>query len=316
MITRHKQFRGKRSPLPPSMLVPENAPGHLSRAVAHSWKPMVVPKKAAGFTLIEVLVSVTILAIIMSMILSMFDVYTRTLKSTRSKMEMLDEVRTIVLSLSREIGSAMVRTDPDRYLNMRIVDTSTNLTLYSALLDENITSLTNMSFVSHYGYRWVKPDVNDKEKSAALYRVSYNTKNELATLLGTASSSTGQDLAANIARLKTITLSYRSGGPYAWTTATEFQGLFDQNTNIPIMRNLFDMQILSYNNIPIDSTTPSTNAWNDSTALPHYMEIIFYVADENTAPKLWRNLTDLEQTTPIRTGITFRNRALTTVNDY
>jgi len=270
------------------------------------------PRVEAGFTLIEVLVSVVILGIMLGMLAAVFDVYNRSYTRSTSSMQTYDDVRTIISMMSHDLSAAMVRTNANRILNFSVTGAPGNVTVFMAVPDPKLQSLTNMSFVSHIAYFW-------QSNTCQVCRAIYNTQIDNSLLLATKSSASNTSTAVNAARLQNMTLAYAnssSGNWFGWTTSPEMVNAMNSVTNLPILRNVITFNVLCYTNGASTSGVPTTNTWSDGTSLPRYLKMQLGVANDKDAAAIRRNpaltnmLENFEVTVPMMNyGVTNNNYA-------
>ena len=68
-----------------------------------------------------------------------------------------------------------------------------------------------------------------KEEEQAFYRAVYNTRTDPRFLKSTASDAENKNTTANQQRLTKMTLAYRSGSAYGWTSSKEIKDIMDQD---------------------------------------------------------------------------------------
>jgi prepilin-type N-terminal cleavage/methylation domain-containing protein len=269
----------------------------------------------SGFTLIEVLVSVILLAVMLVMLAGVFDVYNKSYTRSTSSMQTYDDVRTIVSLMSHDLSAAMVRTNANRILNFSVSGTAGGVEIFMAVPDPKLQSLTNMSFTSHIAYFW-------QTNTYQVYRAIYNTQLYPQSLINTASSASNTDFTANASRLQNMTLAYSSGSPgnwFNWTTDPNMVAAMNTATNLPILRNVLTFNVLCYSWDDTGnsaSATVTTNTWQDGTRLPRYIKLQFGVANDKDAAAVKRNpsltnlLENFEVTVPmVNYGVTNNNYA-------
>jgi len=238
-------------------------------------------RKPRGFTLLEMLVSVTVLVIFLLMVLNITDLFNRTYTRTTSAMQTYDDVRAIVSLIGRDLSSSMVRTNAGRRLNFAVTASGNRTSIYFAVPDPKLQSLTNMSFVSHLAYFW------DQDR-AAVFRAVQNSYLDNSALLNTAASANNDSYSANSGRLGDITLSYGSGSPYAWHSDTAMTTAITQALDLPVLRNVFSFEALCYTNLPSQGGSP-VSTWSDPDSLPRYLRLKVGVADEKNAAVVRRD---------------------------
>jgi len=230
---------------------------------------------------LELLVSVSVLVIFLVMVLNIVDLFNKTFTRTTSAMQTYDDVRAIVSLLGRDVSSAMVRTNANRQLNFAVSSSGNRVSLYFAVPDPKLPSLTNMSFVTHLCYFW------DRDR-AGFYRAVQNSYLDNARTLATASSANNIDYSANRDRLRDMTLSYASASPYGWHSAPEMTNAVESALDLPILRNVFTFEADCFTNRPSQAGSPLAT-WNNSSELPRYIRLRFGVAEEKTAAVLRRD---------------------------
>ena len=268
----------------------------------------------SGFTLIEVLVSVILLAVMLVMLAGVFDVYNKSYTRSTSSMQTYDDVRTIVSQMSHDLSAAMVRVNANRTLNFSVTNSGTGIALFMAVPDPKLQSLTNMSFTSHIAYFW-------QTNTCQVYRAIYNTQLYPQLLVNTASSASNTDFTANAARLQNMTLAYLDSpqGPLAWTTDPVMVNAMNVAMNLPMLRNVITFNVLCYSWPDGENSANAiitTNTWGDATSLPRYIKLQFGVANDKDAAAIKRNpaltnlLENFEVTVPmVNYGVTNNNYA-------
>lgn len=225
----------------------------------------------AAFTLLELLVSVTILALMFTMIAGLFEGFSRTTKDSTAHMDAYERARGLLALLSRDLGSAMVRTNLNRTLNFEVESDSDGITVNFCTVEERLRDLTNMSFVTHASYFW------KGGPTYALYRAEQNSFSDNTDLLATAASSDNSSTNANKSRLTRMTLAYDLGSA-SWPGSPAMVSARSRGTNAPVIENLFDFRVVCIS----EANVRSTNAWTAS-ALPKSLEIQLAVADPRLA---------------------------------
>ena len=231
-------------------------------------------KNPTAFTLVETLVSMAIFLIIMAIVSGILVQFMSGSNRAASVMRSYDGVRMFGTQISTELGSAMVRNRPQRWLNLKVEDDDDATTIFFTAPDDSIRSVSRLNFISHYAYFW------DKE-NLALHRAVYNTTTDPSFLEATATDADNKNRAANQQRLTAMTLAYRSGSAYGWTQSDEMKELMEQEPHQAILHHVFAFNVRCLRSA--NATAEST--WNDPDELPLYVELELRVADRRMAGK-------------------------------
>lgn len=226
----------------------------------------------SAFTLVETLVSLALFMMIMAIVNSIFFQVLGDSTRMASVMSSYDGVRMFSTQISTELGSTMVRTNADRWLNFRVVADDDSTTVFFTAPDDNIRNVRGLNFISHYAYFWNKED-------HALYRAVYNTASDPDILSATGSDADNKSRSANQKRLTAMTLAYRSGSPYGWTTSDEFKDVMDQGPHQAIVKNVFGFEVRCYTQ-PKSEGGEADLSWEDHTSLPLFVELELLVSDD------------------------------------
>ena len=76
-----------------------------------------------------------------------------------------------------------------------------------------------------------------------------------------------------------MTLAYRSGSPYGWTSSREMEELMDQELHQAVLQDVYGFDVRSFQDLKRNGD-PGETTWNDHTSLPLFVEIEIRVADE------------------------------------
>lgn len=257
---------------------------HFFLQTARGWSRAV----RRGFTLIEILVAITILSLMLLMTAQIFGAFSQVFRSATATMQSFDDVRVILFAIRKDLIGAMVRTNTHRELTFESVAPSlvvlpsgrqADAMLAFTVPDEKVRSLKTMSFVTHYAYLW------DAIKGR-LYRATYDTEvyRDVLEDSSISASESGKDESANVKRLRNLTLSYALGP--TWPTSPEFyraiQAVATEGQEIPILRNVYDFKVKCHEDASGASVAPS---WPASRGeLPYYVELILGVARDEDVP--------------------------------
>lgn len=247
---------------------------------------------AAGkgaFTLVELLVSITILSLLLVMLAQVYDMSSRTLRTTTSAMQSFDDVRAILFSMRKDFVAATFRTNTDRTLGLLVEDPSgldvSGMTVDKLAAftfpDEKVKTFGSMSFITHCVYYWSR-------ERGELYRAYYDTSVYTNVLMSPAVAVAvdGNNTNANQNRLRNITLAYSTTD---WVGSSEMLAAMATATNLPVLRNVFDIEFRSHNNS--SGTSYATN-WLASQGLPVWMEIRLGVCRDQDRPLFLRQATN------------------------
>lgn len=240
-----------------------------------------------GFTLVETLLSLALFLLIMLLVTSTLNQFLQNMGRMGSVMSSYDGVRVFATQITNELGSAIVRDNQDRWLNLRVLeiesdDEKEGTQIFFTSPDDNIRSIRTLNFISHYVYFW------DKEEHS-LYRAVYNTQVDPEPLAKTASDASNRDQSANQRRLKEMTLAYRYSDPYGWTESPEMEELMEQEKHQAILDNVFDFKILCYEEPKSTGGEPETT-WEDPRRLPKFIELELHVANANMVAGLRKEI--------------------------
>lgn len=240
-----------------------------------------------GFTLVETLLSLALFLLIMLLVSSTLNHFLKNMGRMASVMSSYDGVRIFATQITNELGSAIVRNNEDRWLNLRVLEIESDedeegTQIFFTSPDDNLRSISTLNFISHYVYFW-----NKKEHS--LYRAVYNTQVDPEPLANTASDASNRDRSANQRRLKEMTLAYRFGEPYGWTESEEMEELMEQEKHQAILNNVFDFKIRCYEEPKSTEPEPETT-WEDPRRLPRFIEMELYVANSNMVAGLRKEI--------------------------
>ena len=227
-----------------------------------------------GFTLVELLVSMTITAVMLGLLAILFNNIAGVVGHMSDTTRAYDDVRSSVQMMGRELASTLLRTEKNRWLNFRVEERTgprgKRVIVYATVPDESLGSTLHMSFINHVVYYW-------EEADHAVYRVTYNTRDDNALLLATASDADNLNANANLNRLTAMTLAYRQSSPYGWTTDARITDQMNQPIDQAIMRDVYYFRVKSYEASPSEGGSPRVT-WNKSDALPRLVELDIGIA--------------------------------------
>lgn len=117
-----------------------------------------------GFSLLELMVAVGVLAVLLLLLAQAFDVFSKTVASGRSGVKMFEEARVAAALMKREVGSAIVRENSGLSFNIQNTSSPVGTVLQFSIPAENTAILTNMSLLKHICYLW-DPERNTLHRS-------------------------------------------------------------------------------------------------------------------------------------------------------
>jgi GxxExxY protein len=229
---KHKTYKPKSPPVPPA-------------------NPVILSKKSPAFSLLELLVAVSVLSILLVVLLNIVQGATSLWRGSENKVEAYREARAALQVISSDLRNTLASTNTNFFrTNISGYPNPTNLTFLATLplSSQNTNSLGDVCTVGYYlNYDNKSPVAgNNGRQSYNLYRYFVESNETFAKLTANASTVLEFDskfppeiLARNIVGFNaTYSVTNSSGNFTTWTT---------QNATYP-MPNLVEITITAVNN--------------------------------------------------------------------
>jgi prepilin-type N-terminal cleavage/methylation domain-containing protein len=227
-------------------------------------------KRTGAFTLIEMLMSTAVLGVIVMLAMQMTSGALSTVAHSAHRLESSEALRATVLRLRDELGAARSRQDGGRFLNLHVTQTEAGVALYLTTPQVHTADLAHMGFVTHAAYVW-------DQATRTLSRAEYHSARDSIAVLDTARSADSTDMAANLARLRKVTPSYRGSKPFDWIADPLWIDRLREARRNPLLTGVADWQIECFPTTDLEADDVRKNAWNQPGRLPAVLRLTFTI---------------------------------------